>query len=430
MILICCLVLLGFFNADNSIYSIILVLFFSIEFFLFWLKENNKETDMLIFLMFFLAFIIRIILVYYDVNINEIDPGDCRDFRIAAENFFYTNQISFRGEFSGTILFMGIIYKIFGPQRIILQYCGILCFFGASSIVYSILKRYAVSQKTCIVCMAWMLFTPLNIINTSISNREAFIIFLVTCSLYCFILWIENKKKRYFFGMLLSTVLGMILHSGIIGVFVGYVMWMAFYDKKRQKIHLRMRTIVILCFTGITIYYLYQSLGGTWIFAKFGEMEDVLDITTKAAGYQGEEIGSTYVIPGGNSTSILGMLLSTPLRAIYFVLSPMPWYWRGGMDFILFMFCSFPHIIMIFLFCKNLFLDIKCGHVKDDNFSLIIVLMVSCLAISIIFGWGVRNAGTAIRHRDKFISIYTVLLALLLKRGTNETDFEKRKEIS
>ena len=39
-------------------------------------------------------------------------------------------------------------------------------------------------------------------------------------------------------------------------------------------------------------------------------------------------------------------------------------------------------------------------------------MCISC----VIFSWGVRNAGTALRHRDKFISIYIVMLILCIEQ--------------
>ena len=41
-----------------------------------------------------------------------------------------------------------------------------------------------------------------------------------------------------------------------------------------------------------------------------------------------------------------------------------------------------------------------------------IILIISILATSYIFGIGVSNAGTAIRHRQKIISLFIILLSI------------------
>lgn len=47
--------------------------------------------------------------------------------------------------------------------------------------------------------------------------------------------------------------------------------------------------------------------------------------------------------------------------------------------------------------------------------SIIIALMASAFVCAFIFGWGCQNTGTAIRHRDKFLSLYVIILGFLSK---------------
>ena len=43
---------------------------------------------------------------------------------------------------------------------------------------------------------------------------------------------------------------------------------------------------------------------------------------------------------------------------------------------------------------------------------MIIVFTIIALCGALIFAWGVSNAGTAMRHREKFLMVYMLLIAL------------------
>ena len=98
---------------------------------------------------------------------------------------------------------------------------------------------------------------------------------------------------------------------------------------------------------------------------------------------------------------------------IYFLLSPMPWDWRGFKDAIAFMICSVPQLIIAVQFVKRVIFGSRHKYTWEK--SIIIALMASAFACAFIFGWGCRNAGTAIRHRDKFLSLYVIMLGFLAK---------------
>src|SRR5690554_2768897 len=88
--------------------------------------------------------------------------------------------------------------------------------------------------------------------------------------------------------------------------------------------------------------------------------------------------------------------------------------WRGGMDIFSFVFDSFLYFITIWFIWKN-------WSYFNLQKPLIIGLIVTLIGVAFIFGIGVSNAGTAIRHRQKIIPLILVLLAVILheKRSNN-----------
>ena len=53
-------------------------------------------------------------------------------------------------------------------------------------------------------------------------------------------------------------------------------------------------------------------------------------------------------------------------------------------------------------------------HRNSENRNIIIILLIIALASAFLYSWGVSNAGTALRHRDKFITNFALLLVLSL----------------
>ena len=272
------LVSLGYFNYNNAVYSTVL---FAVSFCecLYVIYSYNKK-DALLMLFFICAYIVRCLLIYYDVNIHEIDPGDAVDFRAGGEYFFYHNILMFRGEIlkgSCTILLMGIINKIFGPQRFIVEYCSTLCFISSALITNQILKRYNIKKRVRYILILWMLFTPQNIRHTSASNREGFIQLFLSVSLYFFLLWIEHKKKRYIIGAFVPLIVAMCMHSGTVGILAGYIVWLAFYDKRKRKLSIKGKTVLVLLLSVALLIIVYSRFSNV-LFGKFSSLENITDI--------------------------------------------------------------------------------------------------------------------------------------------------------
>ena len=99
---------------------------------------------------------------------------------------------------------------------------------------------------------------------------------------------------------------------------------------------------------------------------------------------------------------------NSPIKIFYFLTSPLPWEWRGINDVISFVFSSLFFIICYVYALKSL------KKVNYNNSGFIKVCLILAFISAFIFSWGTSNAGTAMRHRDKFLVNYIVMLALSL----------------
>lgn len=101
------------------------------------------------------------------------------------------------------------------------------------------------------------------------------------------------------------------------------------------------------------------------------------------------------------------MLYKGPIRSIYIIFAPFPWdikeirHLFGMLDSFLYMSLTFFIISNI----KNIWRD-----------PVLRILLIILLSYIFVFGIGVGNFGTGIRHRSKFVVIFIILAAPFLKQ--------------
>lgn len=137
----------------------------------------------------------------------------------------------------------------------------------------------------------------------------------------------------------------------------------------------------------------------------FGKMMNVSSIADVGSTYAGG--GSSYAAYVGDSTSISNMVIFTIPRIVYFLFSPFPWQWRGPGDIIAFLFSG-----LFYLFSYKSAISYLRNNKDGKNQYLVVGLIIISLASIFVFGWGCTNTGTACRHRDKLIVIFSVLWAV------------------
>lgn len=105
-----------------------------------------------------------------------------------------------------------------------------------------------------------------------------------------------------------------------------------------------------------------------YIFGKFLSVDGIDDIyeTTSSDGRG----GAAYLI-GLEINNLQEFILFSPLKSIYFLLSPLPWDWRGIYDVFTFFFDSMLYLITIISFVKY-----RKSFKNDKSLSIAIILMI------------------------------------------------------
>ena len=112
--------------------------------------------------------------------------------------------------------------------------------------------------------------------------------------------------------------------------------------------------------------------------------------------------------------NLFQLILYSPIRAFYFLTAPLPIDWRNFTDMFTFFSDSVLYLGTIIYFIMNR------RNLKDKKV-LITGLVLALISVSLIFGIGVYNAGTAMRHRQKIVPIFLILLALIMDSRRSST---------
>ncbi|MEO0233713.1 MAG: hypothetical protein ABIN39_05715 [candidate division WOR-3 bacterium] len=327
--------------------------------------------------------------------------------------YYYAVQISNYESFSnlftrgGLYSFInGVMFIFIGTQRIIGQYLNVIFGLNVIILVFKILNLLNIDDSKKLISIAILAVFPNSLIMSGIFLRESIITFLATISLYYFTLWFLTNKNKYMFHSILFVGLASAFHSGMIALFLGYAFSFLFYSSKYNNFIFSKRTIftfLLLLFVFIFSYFRYQEV----FFAKFTKLDQIEDYFTTVNSRLG---GSAY-LKFLKIDSPLLLVLFGPIKFIYFYIAPLPIDWRNIFDVITFLFDSLLYLYIMIKISdfvlneKNKFSTVYKNYV----FSLIMIIVF----VSIIFGSGVGNTGTALRHRQKFISNFIVLLALI-----------------
>jgi len=385
----------------------VLVVVITTFFLIFDLSQYDFPKE--VFLILFLTYFLRLFLLFFDLYGRDyfVLPNSGLD----SEMF---NQSAITGLASGNYgnghvysIVIGFLYSFFGYERIIPQFFNVLLSVQTIILVYKTMGLYNIHKKAKYFALTMIAVLPNFAIMSSILLRESIIIFLYVLSFYCFSKWFINKNYyyltlAYIFGLLVS-----VFHSGSIILVIAYTIILILYDRGKNKFTFSYKSIIFAIAFGFIFWSLFQNYYDLF-FAKFSninELDDVIDIYVM--GESGYSTGFAIENP------VLNFIVNTPVRMFYFIFSPLPWTWRGLTDVIAFFFSGLFYGYTLYLGIRHLF------HKNAQNKNLILIILFIVMGGIMVFSWGVSNAGTALRHRDKFIGLFILLLAITM----NEMNF-------
>lgn len=351
-----------------------------------------------------LGLLFRVFLLYFDLygqNIYQLPNSglDSRGFYRSAV-MQAQGYVSSEGNF---VTLMSWLVRIFGRTRLFLQFVIVLFSIVAILYVDKSLICLEISDKNR-KRIAWLIgLLPNFAILSSIFLRESLVTMFIAIGVYYFVRWWTTGRELDFWFGIAACIGGTLFHDGAISVAVGMVAARVLSNRKTQRLQINVRSVLPALLFLVLFAYLFTNYADS----MFGKMENVESIEEIAN--TSELGGSSYSQYVGNSSNPLVMLLFTPLRMIFFQFSPFFFQIRGLSDIIAMVFDSFFYLYVFLATLPYL------RKRRRPYRTLILLFLVLGLASAFVFGWGVSNTGTALRHRNKMISIFMIQLALILE---------------
>lgn len=384
----------------NETISLIGMIIISILGLHYAIKAYNRN----IVAILIVAYLSRLGILFLDYNgVPIIHSGaDSEGFyRIAVSNM----QLPANSHYYLTnyTVFLTYLFKLIGPQRLFAQYINVIL--GMTTLVYTYksMRLLEVGKKGVIAAMWILALMPNQVILSSILLRESIIISTFTISMYYLLKWLREGETLSMVLSLFFIVLSSAMHSGMLGVALGFMIVFASYQRSSGKLKFSKRLIVaiplalvffvVLISSGIATSYLNFLLNPDSV----SSTEALLD----KASIESSDAGSAYLV-GVNTDSIPKLLLFLPLKILYFLFSPMPWNWRGMGDIISFVLDS---AIILWMFWAIYYPSSKKRPKANPSSrrSIVHIIMLGVWISIAMYSLGTSTAGTAMRHRANFI---------------------------
>lgn len=362
----------------------------------------------------FIAFIIRLVLIYLESYYAIFGHGDLVDYLPFFDLYLESTWSSFFTKthvFFYTSLYPGWLYSVLGATDGII---AIKAFSALFSILVIIPLNSIIKSTTGIkldnVFSALILFWPTWLRFSIEVGRSSITAFFLLCTIA--IMYKLILKQSLFLYCLLAISIYVTLYLRI--HYVAIILPMLVLGLMRVLERLP-KSASLLIFTFLS--FLFITLSYKFYFSNLGsyiELDSVEGLSNFAS--RREEGGSVYLV-GIYPTSILDLLWYLPLHAFYFMYSPMIFDVRSAFQ----LGSSLQSLLVLFITYKLLINRVVFRKVK------LVLVVILCGAIG--FGSVTKNAGGAERWRLPFTLIILSLAICAVRKREEINSIEiVRKE--
>ena len=340
------------------------------------------------------AYLVRLLVFYADIYqlvANPFSGEDTENFHAAAIAFLSEN-----GPIKTNYTYvLAAIYRVFGSYgRFAAQFLNVLMSFGTVLLSCWALRMMEIPRKWRMIAVSVVAFMPATVCLSGILLREAWIQFFLMLSVCCFVRWHGRGGVWNEMACLLATFAVMLMHAGCVGALVAYIIgFVVCRTWKSDGVRTYMATL------GVAVgFMLVMILVPELLLTKFtaaASAGDVVDVVPVVAG-------STYLL-WMQKLGVGVRLLLSPVRMFYLLFSPLPTDWRGLSDVVVFCVDSLVYLVLAVM----MFWPPLLG--KERQLRRFISYAV--LLMTFVFALGTSNAGTAVRHRAKFLPAIALVAA-------------------
>ncbi|ULG72697.1 hypothetical protein [Macrococcus brunensis] len=378
------LILLILLQSFNALY---LYLFALLTVVVFLRVMNSKSLTFIIVMI--LTYFIYIGFMFYHNYVSPLPSSGNDDlrFELLADNYFYAWQADTEPYIFQNSTFysqlLAVIYFIFGKNILIAGYLNIILHIYSCCILLKIINKVVDKYQNILISL--YSFNIFHILNTVITLREMFIIFLIILYVYTLMNFLKEEKFKFIIYSIIVSLVASLFHIGLVSLigFSGIVY--SLFSKRSWLLRL-----IIACITLFIVSIIF-----------FTSDDSKLDLVQKK-----DDVLAMDVIESRTDYIIVEppSLILKPLYIIaktFFFLDK-PFFWDiSNVSDVLAYFEKLLYLIPIFLYI------IKNKYFRHNDYINILILLV--IFLSVIYGMGTENYGTAIRHREKFVYLLYII---------------------
>jgi len=310
---------------------------------------------------------------------------------------------------------IGILYNLIPRSDYIISLVNIIFTTLAALFAYKIvvlLSKSNLSRRTGVLVMSVLCFSPSIVFQSVVISREPITYFSLTGGFMLLAYYYETKRRRsLLYGLILLGVAGS-LHSGtlicLFLTFFTYLIYVSgFYFKKFLK-HGNVKFVFLASTIILTVASIYlittRNTGlirGTKLLNFLESGEGVYYVSELATDFtKGSGAYPSWLSP----SSIVYLLLLSPLRITYFLFSPLPWdivnfrQLAGSVSSVYFL------VSIYIIYRRFSFINLNSFLIFATTFIFFFVL---------VFSLAVSNYGQSFRHRLKILFLIASLAGVL-----------------
>ena len=397
----------------GAIEMVLLVINIFVLIFSVFRSIGDKDNEHTIKYMIIVSLLLRLAILFWDINARDIfilpnSEADAEGYKNVARSYaFYSRSEQY--DYDEYSFYIGQLYKLIGMQELTAQYLNIYFAIFSIVLIYKILTMFEVSIKNKKTAITLACFLPNSLMITSFFLQESVIAFCIVLTLYFYTKWWFSRRILFFILSFIPATSGAFLHSGSIVPVVAIVATFAFVSNAEHKLKITVLAAVGAVVISLVVFAFISSNSGT-LFSKIGGSLSAENVVN-SAGKTDRVSSADYLIGIGGLPSVLDLIVNSPIRMLYFLASPVPWMWRGLNDIAAFFGSSIFYIIAFWNAVK--LIRHRNGIDRESGmWAYFFVLFIMIIFAMFMFGWGVSNSGTALRHREKFTYIFIILYCL------------------
>ena len=364
----------------------------------------------------FSAFLIRIVLVFIESSGYTL-PGSGVDteyfdflgdyFRISSITEIFT-YFSFGSTLYGWML--GLLYTLTDEGRVVAQlFNALLAALAVAYLQSTLLLKH--SKRAAFLIALIFAFWPSYVLFSSILLRESMIVFAVTFAFCALVRWSTFRQPRHAVLTVGMFVLAAMLHTGMVPLIIlSPLLFILASRSHPSSIATRKATSKntgsVAIMVGLSLLVAVIALQSGVGLQKLSQTEDYSSSSIMEYQQRSARNRTAYSVEASDQ-SMVGLILTLPLRTIYFFTLPLPWQISeisdaaGMLDALMFV-----SLITVILRYKRI---IGQG---GYNYAPI----VGFIFIAAFFSLVTSNYGTSFRHRVKLLPMLVMAVPLAVQR--------------